>query len=63
MKAYSMLEVYTYREHLVDAMTVTGDVVTFTVKAHQRNLGENIVKTMQSLFQYEMEMPQVIAIN
>lgn len=58
-----MVEVYTYREHIVEAKTVTGEIVTFTVRAHQRNLGKNIVETMRSLFQYEMEMPQVIAIN
>ena len=58
-----MVEVYTYREHIVEAKTVTGEIITFTVNAHQRNLGKNIVKTMRSLFQYEIEMPQVISIN
>lgn len=58
-----MVEVYTYREHVVDARTVTGEVITFTVKAHQRNLGKNIMETMRSLFQYEIEMPQVISIK
>ena len=62
-KPFPMVEVYTYREHVVDALTVSGEVVTFTVKAHQRNLGKNIMETMRSLFQYEVEMPQVIAIN
>jgi len=58
-----MVEVYTYREYVVSAKTVTDEVINFTVKANQRNLGKNIVETMRSLFQYEMEMPQVIAIN
>lgn len=58
-----MVEVYTYREHIIEAETVTGEIITFTVKAHQRNLGKNILETMRSLFQYEMEMPQVISIN
>lgn len=62
-QAYKMVEVYTYREHVVDALTLSGEVVSFTVKAHDRNLGKNILETMQSLFQYEIEMPQVIAIN
>lgn len=62
-KPYPMSDIYTYREHVVDALTVTGEIVSFTVKAHQRNLGKNILKTMSSLFQYEIEMPQVVAIN
>jgi len=62
-KPFPMVEVYTYREYVVSAKTVTDEVINFTVKANQRNLGKNIVETMRSLFQYEMEMPQVIAIN
>lgn len=58
-----MVEVYTYREHIVEAKTVTGEIVTFTVRAHQRNLGKNILETMRSLFQYEMEMPQIVSIK
>lgn len=58
-----MVEVYTYREHIVEAKTVTGEIITFTVRAHQRNLGKNILETMRSLFQYEMEMPQVVGIK
>ena len=58
-----MVEVYTYREHIVTVKTVTNEVIDFTVKAHSRNLGKNIVETMRSLFQYEMEMPTVIAVK
>ena len=62
-RAYQMLEVYTYREYLVDVLTVDGHEHTVTVKAHQRNLGKNIMETLTSLFQYEVELPVVTSIR
>lgn len=56
-------QIYTYREHLVDVVTVDGHEHTITVKAHSRNLGKNIMETLQSLFQYEMELPRVTNIR
>ncbi len=62
-KTLNLQEIYTWKEHLVDVVTVDGHEHTITVKAHSRNLGKNIMETLESLFQYEMEMPRVTSIR
>lgn len=61
-KAFQLSEVYSYREHLIDVMKSDGAITTITVKANDKTLGKAIAETMESLFQYETEMPQVVAI-
>ena len=60
---YNLKEVYTYKEHIVDVVTCDGKQQSITVKANDRNLGKNIMETLESIFQYDKELPRVVAIN